>query len=156
MPLPFPMELAFIHSPIRPRPRGTWCLHPEDSRARKFWTWPRNWCVPLGVWCETEMPRPEFTARVEQALHITPLVMACGPETCRRIGILTGAGGSLIPQAAAEWLWRHEVTHVLINRAGIPRQISSAAVLQRSFLDAFATIEYERGTVSLYRMRNAP
>lgn len=60
--------------------------------------------MDIGVWAEAVMPREEFVARVRQALQIEPLVIATGPETVRRIGIVTGGGGSGIAQVAAAGL----------------------------------------------------
>ena len=57
--------------------------------------------TPIGITAQTEMSRAEFTERVKTALNIEPLVIATGPETVRRIAILTGGGGSLIAKAAA-------------------------------------------------------
>jgi dinuclear metal center YbgI/SA1388 family protein len=60
--------------------------------------------VPIGFWAETDISRETFVERVRQALNIEPLVMATGPETVRRIGIVTGGAGSNIPAAAAKGL----------------------------------------------------
>ncbi|HZP81764.1 MAG TPA: Nif3-like dinuclear metal center hexameric protein [Chthonomonadaceae bacterium] len=60
--------------------------------------------VPLGVYAETEMTRDAFVARVREALGVSPLVMATGPETVRRVGIITGGAGSWIDRAAAQGL----------------------------------------------------
>ena len=49
---------------------------------------------------QAEIGLGEFTERVRAALNIEPLVIAAGPETVRRVGVLTGAGGSLIAGAA--------------------------------------------------------
>lgn len=56
--------------------------------------------VPLGVWANTEMPRAEFVERVRVVLGVDPLVIATGPDTVRKAGILTGGGGSWIDRAA--------------------------------------------------------
>jgi dinuclear metal center YbgI/SA1388 family protein len=56
--------------------------------------------VPIGVWAETEVPRDEFVWRVREALGVEPFVIATGPETVRKVGIITGGAGSLIPEAA--------------------------------------------------------
>lgn len=60
--------------------------------------------IHIGVWAETELPREEFVTRVRQTLEIEPLVMATGPETVRRVGIVTGGAGSEIRQAAQKEL----------------------------------------------------
>ena len=57
--------------------------------------------LPIGVMAETNLSREAFTDRVKNALHIEPLVIATGPEIVRRVGVLTGGGGSLIGKAAA-------------------------------------------------------
>jgi dinuclear metal center YbgI/SA1388 family protein len=58
--------------------------------------------VPLGVTARTDMSREEFVRRVWEALHVAPHVIATGPENVRKVGVLTGAGGSLIGRAAKE------------------------------------------------------
>ena len=57
--------------------------------------------TPIGVTARTEMSRDEFAARVKTTLNVEPFVIATGPETVRRVAILTGGGGSLIAKAAA-------------------------------------------------------
>ena len=57
--------------------------------------------VPLGLWAETEQPREAFVERVGRALGATPFTIPRGPETVRRVGIVTGGAGSLIAEAAA-------------------------------------------------------
>src|SRR5438309_10038671 len=58
----------------------------------------------IGVWGELDLPREALAARLGALLAIVPRVLAFGPERVRRVGIVTGAGGSLIPQAAAAGL----------------------------------------------------
>jgi dinuclear metal center YbgI/SA1388 family protein len=58
--------------------------------------------VPLGVIASTELPRSHFVERVHAALGVNPFVISTGPETVRRVGILTGGGGALIAAAAAK------------------------------------------------------
>ena len=60
--------------------------------------------LPLGVTAETNLPREAFTDRVRHALGIEPLVIATGPQIVRRVGVLTGGGGSLLGKAAASGL----------------------------------------------------
>lgn len=60
--------------------------------------------VPIGVFAETEMTRDAFIVRVREALGVSPLVIATGPETVRRVGIITGGAGSWIDRAAAQGL----------------------------------------------------
>jgi dinuclear metal center YbgI/SA1388 family protein len=58
----------------------------------------------IGVWGELELPRDAFAARLASVLGTPARALAFGPEQARRVGIVTGAGGSLIPQAAAAGL----------------------------------------------------
>jgi dinuclear metal center YbgI/SA1388 family protein len=60
--------------------------------------------VPLGVFAETEMPREAFVERVRATLGVAPLVIATGPETVRRVGIVTGGAGTWIDRVAAKGL----------------------------------------------------
>jgi len=55
----------------------------------------------IGVWGELDEARDGFVARVGKLLGVTPRSLAFGPPRIRRVGIVTGAGGSLIGQAAA-------------------------------------------------------
>src|SRR5438552_14667278 len=58
----------------------------------------------IGVWGELDLPREALAARLAALLAIVPRVLVFGPKRVRRVGIVTGAGGSLIPQAAAAGL----------------------------------------------------
>jgi|SRR5438128_2304071 len=60
--------------------------------------------VTIGVWGECTMPRAELEGRLVQTLGVPPRVLAFGPETTRRVGIVTGAAGAMIGQAAAAGL----------------------------------------------------
>jgi dinuclear metal center YbgI/SA1388 family protein len=64
--------------------------------------------APIGVWGElseaTPPPRATLAQRLAATLGATPRLLPFGPERVRRVGIVTGAGGSLIPQAAAAGL----------------------------------------------------
>jgi dinuclear metal center YbgI/SA1388 family protein len=60
--------------------------------------------APIGVWGEYSGTRDELTWAVTKALGTAPRVFPFGPERVHRVGIVTGAGGSLIPQAAAAGL----------------------------------------------------
>ncbi|HKR56787.1 MAG TPA: Nif3-like dinuclear metal center hexameric protein, partial [Gemmatimonadales bacterium] len=55
----------------------------------------------IGVWGETDGTRDEFVTRVGKFLGVTPKSLPFGPARVNRVGIVTGAGGSLIGQAAA-------------------------------------------------------
>lgn len=56
--------------------------------------------VPIGVWAQTELPREELAARLSQELGNRPRIIATGPETVRKVGIVTGGAGTWIEQAA--------------------------------------------------------
>jgi dinuclear metal center YbgI/SA1388 family protein len=55
----------------------------------------------IGIWGELDVTRDQLATRIGALLHVTPQLLVCGPARVRRIGIVTGAGGSLIGQAAA-------------------------------------------------------
>lgn len=58
----------------------------------------------IGVWGELSLPRAEFATRLAGVLGAPARAFAFGPDAVRRVGIVTGAGGSFIPQAAAAGL----------------------------------------------------
>jgi dinuclear metal center YbgI/SA1388 family protein len=60
--------------------------------------------APIGVWGELDATREDLTDAVAAALHAAPRLLPFGPERVRRVGVITGAGGSMIPQAAAAGL----------------------------------------------------
>ncbi len=60
--------------------------------------------APAGVWGEYSGTRDELSWALTRALGTAPRVLAFGPERVQRIGIITGSGGSMIPQAAAAGL----------------------------------------------------
>lgn len=66
-----------------------------------FGEWQGQSC---GVWGELDVTRDALTTRLAAALGATPRLLAFGPERIHRIGIVTGAGGAIIPQAAAAGL----------------------------------------------------
>lgn len=57
-----------------------------------------------GVWGEYRGAREELTTALTKTLGAAPRVFLFGPERVQRVGIVTGSGGSLIPQAAAAGL----------------------------------------------------
>jgi dinuclear metal center YbgI/SA1388 family protein len=59
---------------------------------------------PVGVWGELELDREAIEQRLATALGHPAKAMRFGPGAVHRVGIVTGAGGSLIKQAAAEGL----------------------------------------------------
>ncbi|HEU5260731.1 MAG TPA: Nif3-like dinuclear metal center hexameric protein [Gemmatimonadales bacterium] len=60
--------------------------------------------VRIGVWGELDVPRAALQQQLATVLGAAPRVMAFGPERVRRVGIVTGGAGSMIPQAAAAGL----------------------------------------------------
>ncbi|HWZ27365.1 MAG TPA: Nif3-like dinuclear metal center hexameric protein [Gemmatimonadales bacterium] len=58
----------------------------------------------IGVWGETAGTRDEFVTRVGKLLGGTPRCLPFGPPRVNRVGIVSGAAGSLIGQAAAAGL----------------------------------------------------
>ena len=60
--------------------------------------------APLGVWGEYSGKRDELSWSLTKALGTAPRLLPFGPERVQRVGIVTGAGGSMIPQAAAAGL----------------------------------------------------
>jgi dinuclear metal center YbgI/SA1388 family protein len=57
--------------------------------------------APIGVWGELTVSRDELAAALGAKLGVVPRLLPFGPAQVRRVGIVTGAGGTLIPQAAA-------------------------------------------------------
>ena len=57
--------------------------------------------VSLALSGEWSGSRDEMISRIEASLGCTPQVIACGPESIARVGILTGSGGSTVAEAAA-------------------------------------------------------
>jgi len=60
--------------------------------------------APAGVWGEYHGTREELSWALTKALGTAPRLFPFGPERVQRVGIVTGSGGSLIPQAAAAGL----------------------------------------------------
>lgn len=60
--------------------------------------------APIGVWGEVDTPRDELGRQIATTLGAVPRLLPFGPERVRRVGIVTGAAGSMIPQAAAAGL----------------------------------------------------
>lgn len=59
---------------------------------------------PVGVWGELAVDRAAFGQQLATVLAGPAKPMLFGPTTIRRVGIVTGAGGSFIREAAAEGL----------------------------------------------------
>lgn len=60
--------------------------------------------APIGVWGEYTGKRDELSWTLTKALGTASRLLPFGPERVQRVGVVTGAGGSLIPQAAAAGL----------------------------------------------------
>lgn len=67
-------------------------------------TFGEEYGIAIGVWGEVDEPRAALGQRLAGLLACTPRVFPFGPERSHRIGIVTGAAGSLIGQAAAAGL----------------------------------------------------
>ncbi|CAN5894990.1 Nif3-like dinuclear metal center hexameric protein [soil metagenome] len=52
--------------------------------------------VEVGVWGRLELKRETLAARLDDVLGVRIHMMAFGPEVVRRVGVLTGGGGSMI------------------------------------------------------------
>src|SRR3989442_4371098 len=60
--------------------------------------------VRIGRWGETDVSRDALERQLAALTGSAPRLMAFGPERVRRVGIVTGAAGSMIAQAAAAGL----------------------------------------------------
>ena len=60
--------------------------------------------APVGVWGELHLERAGLQQRLADVLGVIPRLMPFGLGDVRRVGIVTGAGGSMIAQAAAAGL----------------------------------------------------
>ena len=60
--------------------------------------------APIGVWGELSGSRDDFARTIAKVLGAPPRLLPFGPNRIQRVGVVTGAGGSLIPQAAAAGL----------------------------------------------------
>ncbi len=58
--------------------------------------------LPVGCRAAVDLPRAELLKRVALVIGRAPWSCSAGPESCRAIGVVTGAGGSLLSQAANE------------------------------------------------------
>src|SRR5437667_12725023 len=88
-------------------------LHPEVGNnavlARQLGVSPRGefgeeYGVPIGRWGEVDVPRDALERQLAALMGQAPRLMAFGPERVRRVGVVTGAAGSMIAQAAAAGL----------------------------------------------------
>jgi dinuclear metal center YbgI/SA1388 family protein len=60
--------------------------------------------VAIGVWGELDIDRDALAGRLATILGAAPRLLGFGPTRVRRVGIVTGAGGSMIAQARAAGL----------------------------------------------------
>jgi dinuclear metal center YbgI/SA1388 family protein len=60
--------------------------------------------VPIGVWGELHTERAALQQKIAAVLGAVPRLMPFGPAAVRLVGIITGAGGSMIADAAAAGL----------------------------------------------------
>lgn len=60
--------------------------------------------VPLGVWGTLELTREALAARLDALLGGPVRMLPGGPEVVRRVGVVTGRAGSMIPDAIAAGL----------------------------------------------------
>ena len=56
--------------------------------------------TPVGIYAETNQSLPEFIEKVNKTLGVESRVLAVGSPEIKRVGILTGGGGSSITAAA--------------------------------------------------------
>lgn len=60
--------------------------------------------VDVGVWGECEITREALAARLDDRLGVRVHLMPGGPERIRKVGVITGGGGSSIGEAIAAGL----------------------------------------------------
>ncbi|HTL15800.1 MAG TPA: Nif3-like dinuclear metal center hexameric protein, partial [Patescibacteria group bacterium] len=56
----------------------------------------------IGFCAESCVSRRKLAAAVHKATGVEPVLIPCGPQTCRRIGVVTGGAGGDLKLAAAE------------------------------------------------------
>ena len=56
----------------------------------------------LGFQTRADMALTDLISRLARAVGATPVVLACGPQRCRRIGVVTGSAGAELRQAVSE------------------------------------------------------
>jgi dinuclear metal center YbgI/SA1388 family protein len=56
----------------------------------------------IGLQSQASIPRAELVTRVQHAVGTKPLLIPGGPETCKRIGVVTGGAGAELKKAAEE------------------------------------------------------
>ena len=60
--------------------------------------------IRIGVWGQLDISRDDLVTRIAALLGFSPRVLPFGPTRVRRIGVLSGSGGSFIHQAEAAGL----------------------------------------------------
>jgi len=60
--------------------------------------------APIAVRGELDLPREDLGARIAAVLGVRPTLLPGGPAGVRHVGIVTGAGGSMIAEAKAAGL----------------------------------------------------
>jgi len=55
--------------------------------------------TPIGVWGAVALPREALGEKIRAVLGVAPRLIPCGPRIAGRVGIVTGAGGSMIEEA---------------------------------------------------------
>jgi dinuclear metal center YbgI/SA1388 family protein len=60
--------------------------------------------LPLGVWGEVDLRREALCARLDEVLGVRVKMVPGGPERVRRLGVITGGAGSMVPAAVAAGL----------------------------------------------------
>jgi dinuclear metal center YbgI/SA1388 family protein len=56
----------------------------------------------LGYKSATEISREQLAEKIQDAVGLKPVVLACGPNVCRSIGVVTGGAGAELKLAAQE------------------------------------------------------
>jgi dinuclear metal center YbgI/SA1388 family protein len=95
------MALYSVHLPLDVHPEvGNNVVLARELGVAVQGAFGRAYGVPIGVWGELEIERAALAARLARVLGVAPRVLAFGPAAVRRVAIVTGAGGSMIAQAA--------------------------------------------------------
>src|SRR5438874_8350376 len=79
----------------------------------------------IGVWGALVCTREALQEKLTGVLGMVPRVMPFGPGEVRRVGIVTGAAGSMIGQAAAAGLDTSSRARVRTTRSSTPRSWGS-------------------------------
>ena len=60
--------------------------------------------INLGVWCDCDLSRDELHGRLQAKLERSCQLIPGGPDRVHRVGIISGAGGTMVGQAIAAGL----------------------------------------------------